>query len=182
MVKGASWTLLVLLAVCGVAHGADAQEHASKLSQWSSVGALPQSTLIEVLTEHHAGPDSCRISSVDDNSLTCSPEGAESDARLVFPRSAVRDVWVIEPAHDRHIWICVAIGFALGAVLCGGGGPGPLLICGAIGALIAVDIAPGADQPGMLRVGYPGSIRIPRRPRLHRRLLYHPPYEPAVSP
>jgi hypothetical protein len=82
MVKVASWTLLVLLAVCGVAHGADAQKHASKLSQWSSVEALPQTTPIEVLTEHQAGPDSCRISSVDDNSLTCSPEGAESDARL----------------------------------------------------------------------------------------------------
>jgi hypothetical protein len=125
--------------------------------------------------EHQAGPDSCRISSVDDNSLTCFPEGAESDARLIFPRSAARDVWVVEPAYDRHIWIRVAIGFAVGAVLCGGEGSGPLFIWGAIGALIAPDIALGTDQPGMLEVGYPGSIRIPRRPRLHLRLLFYAP-------
>jgi hypothetical protein len=174
MVKVASWTLLALLAACGVAHGVDAKKQ-GKPSQWSSVEALPQDTLIEVLPEHQPGPDSCRISSVDDNSLTCFSEGAESDARLVFPRSAVRDVWVVEPAHDRHIWIRVAIGFAVGAVLCGGGGPGLLFTCGAIGALIAADIALGADQPGMLGVGYPGSIRIPRRPRLHLRLLYYAP-------
>jgi hypothetical protein len=49
----------------------------------------------------------------------------------------VRDVFVVEPAHDRHIWICVAIGFALGAVLCEGALGLALLICGAIGALIA---------------------------------------------
>jgi len=46
-------------------------------------------------------------------------------------------VFVVEPAHDRHIWICVAIGFALGAVLCEGALGLALLICGAIGALIA---------------------------------------------
>jgi hypothetical protein len=175
MVEFASWTVVVLLAACGAAYGADGKKHSGKLSQWSAVEALPQDTLIEVLTEHQVGPDSCRILSVDDSSLTCFPEAAESDARLVFPRSALLDVRVVEPAHDRHTWISVAIGFALGAVLCGSGGPGPLFICGAIGALIAADIALGADQPGMFGVGYPGSIRIPRRPRLHRRLLYHTP-------
>ena len=85
--------------------------------------------------------------------------------RLVSPRSTVRDVWVVDPVHDRHIWIRVVIWFAVGALLCGAGGPGPLFICGAIGALIAADIALGADQPGMLGVGYSGPIRIPRRPR-----------------
>ena len=77
MVKVASWTLLVLLAVCGVAHAADAKDHAGKLSQWSSLETLPLHTLIDVLTELQAGPDSCRISSVEDDSFACFAEGAE---------------------------------------------------------------------------------------------------------
>lgn len=172
MVKVASWVLVVLLVMCGVAQGKQA---ASKLQRWSAVEALPQDTLIEVLTEHQAGPESCRISSVDDNSLTCLPEGMESEARLIFPRSAVRDVWVVEQAHDGHIWISAVIGFALGAMLCGGAGPGPLFICGGIGALIAASLALDTDQPGMFGVRYPGSIRVPRRPQLRLRLRYHVP-------
>jgi hypothetical protein len=112
--------LLGLFAVCGVAHGADGKKQSGKLSRWSAVVALQQGALIEVLPEHQAGPDSCRISSVDDSSLTCLPEGAVSDVRLVFSRSAVRDVWVIEPAKNLHIgrWIMVGIGVALVVAAC----------------------------------------------------------------
>jgi len=172
MSRVAIWVLVVLFGVCGVAQGKQA---ASKLQRWSTIEALPQDTLIEVLTEHQAGPESCRISSVDDNSLTCLPEGMESEARLIFPRSAVLDVWVVEQVHDGNIWIIAVVGFALGAMACGSIGPAAVFICGGIGALMAVSLALDTDQPGMFRVGYPGSIRVPRRPQLHLRLRYRVP-------
>jgi hypothetical protein len=164
--------LVVLLAACGVAHG---RKQSGKLSQWSGVEALPQGSLVEVGRSSWAGLDECRVESADDSALTCVAERPEGDARLVFARDVVRDLWVVEPAHDYHIWISVAIGFALGAILCGGGGPGPLFVCGAIGALIAADTTLGVDPPGMAGVGHPGPIRIARQLRLHRRLLYHMP-------
>jgi hypothetical protein len=115
MVKVASWTLVTLLAACGVAHGADGRKQSGKLSQWRSVQALQPGALIEVLRGHQAGSDLCRVESSDDTALTCVAERPEGDTRLVFPRDGVQDVWVIEAARNLHIgrWIVLGVGVAL---------------------------------------------------------------------
>jgi hypothetical protein len=111
-----------------------------------------------------SGPDLCRVSSIDDRALTCVPErsvnGVGNGVRLVFPGSALRDVWVIEPERERHIgrWIRTGIEVALFVAACVGSG--------VLGALIVGGIVLGVEEKI-------AENPIPPRPlRLHRRLIY----------
>lgn len=167
MVKVASWTLVALLAACGVAHGADGRKQSgSKLSQWSVVETLSQGALIEVSREGWAGVDGCRVESADDSALTCVAERPEGDARLVFPRDAVRNVWVVEPAKNLHIgrWIVVGIGVALVVAACVEGGVFGLAIMGPM----VVGIETGYFEQFEWN-------RPPQPPRMRRRLVYSAP-------
>jgi hypothetical protein len=166
MVKVASWTLVVLLAACGVAHGADGKKHSGKLSQWSSVEALPQDTLIEVGRKGWAGVDECRVESADDSALTCVAERPEGDARLVFPRDTLQDVWVIEPARNLHIGRWIMVGMGIAAVVAVGVGSGVVGLAFFGPIVVGIEISYFEDfvwrQP-------------PEPPRMRRRLVYAAP-------
>jgi hypothetical protein len=160
MCRVASWVFVVLLAVCGVAQG---KQPASKLQRWSAVEALPQDTLIEVGRDGQAGVEVCRVESSDDSALTCVAERPEGDARIVFPRGAVRNLWVIEVTRDWHIgrWIVVAVGAAL------------LITCGVEGGVFGLAIF-GPLIVG-LEVSYFEDVwrnPQPQMPRVRRRLVY----------
>jgi hypothetical protein len=124
------------------------------------VEGLPVNALIEVLPEGQAGTDLCRVSSIDDRALTCVSEQSINGVRLVFPRSGLREVWVIEPERELHIgrWIRIGIEVALFVAACVGSGT--------LGALIVGGIALGVEEKI-------AENPIPPRPlRLHRRLIY----------
>ena len=164
MVKVASWTLVVVLAACGVAHaGGGGRKQPGKLSQWTSVEALQQGALIEVLPGRQAGSDLCRVESADDNALTCVAERPEGDTRLVFPRDGVLDVWVIEPAKNLHIgrWILVGMGVALVAAAGVGIGVFGLAFVGPIVLGIEISYFENVEWN-----------RPPQMPRMRRRLIY----------
>jgi hypothetical protein len=163
MVKVASWTLVTLLAACGVAHGADGRKQSGKLSQWSSVQALQPGALIEVLPGHQAGSDLCRVESADDTALTCVAERPEGDTRLVFPRDGVQDVWVIEPAKNLHIgrWIMVGVGVATVVAAGVGSGVFGLAFVGPI--VVGIEISHFENFEWN---------RPPQPPRMRRRLVY----------
>jgi hypothetical protein len=160
--------LMVMLACSGAAYASGGHQN------WKAVERLDQGLPVEVKLLSEAGLEECSLLSADDAALTCVQGrdrnvdwGAESRARLVFPRSAIQSVWFLSDGSDRHIWIGAGIGFALGALICGPGGPGPLFACGGVGALIGALKALDAPLP------YPNFP--PRRPRLHRHLVYRTP-------
>lgn len=163
MCRVASWVLVVLLAACGVAHG---KKQSGKLSQWSAVEALLPDTLVEVLPEHQAGSDLCRVESAGDSALTCVAERPEGDARLVFPRDRVRDMWVIEPAKNLHIgrWIMVGMGVALVVAAGVGSGVVGLAFAGAIVVGIEISYFENFEWN-----------RPPQRPHMRWRLIYSVP-------
>jgi hypothetical protein len=159
MGRDAGLGLLVLLVAFGVAHGAQTKVAGGR-ERWDAVKELPVDALIEVLPEGQAGPDLCRVSSIDDGGLTCVRERSVNGVRLVFPRSALRSVWVIQPERERHIgrWIRIGIEVALFVDAC--------VVAGVLGAVIAGSVVLAAET----------SIAenpIPARPpRFHRRLIY----------
>jgi hypothetical protein len=183
MVERAGSCLLLVLAFTGLAHGAGRHE------RWKAVEQLAQGKPIEVEVQGLAGVEGCRLVSVDDSALTCvrkqDPNAnwdAASGARLVFPRASVRNVWLMEPeGHERRFWIGMGVGFAIGAVLCAGGGPGTAFACAGIGALIGALIGLDAALQGPSRMPRPVYYpqRRPRPPELHSRLIYQ---APAVAP
>jgi hypothetical protein len=138
-IRIASTGLLVLLASTSAAHAGGRHEN------WKAVERLAQDKPLLVQVRGQAGADACRIVSADDTTLTCVRErdpnvdwDAGSGARLVFPRTAVRNLWLMEEDDGLgHLWIHMGIGFAIGALVCSGMGPGPAFICAGIGALIA---------------------------------------------
>jgi hypothetical protein len=153
------WVFVFLVAVCGTAYGAGGKV-SQEVSQWDAVRDLQPDVLIAVLPEHQAGTDLCRVVSVDDTALTCLPEARVRPERLVFARSALSKVWVIEAAPDRHVgrWIRNALEVGLVVAACvAGDGLGGLLVGGFV---IGLEVR-AADYP---------SPR--RRPRIHRRLIY----------
>jgi hypothetical protein len=163
MVKVASWVFAVLIAACGVVYGADGKKPSDKPAQWSSVEALPPDALIEVGREGQAGVDVCRIESTDDSTLTCVSERPEGDARLVFPRGTVQNVWLLERAKDRHIrrWIAAGVGIALVVAICVEGG---ILGFVTVGVLVL----------GVETSYFEDSVRsrAPQIPRVRWRLIY----------
>jgi len=107
MVKHVGSCLVLVLALTGLAHGAGRHE------RWKTVEQLAQGKPVEVQLRGLAGVEGCRLVSVDDSALTCVREqdpdanwDAASGARLVFPRAAVADVWLMETG-ERHLarWI-----------------------------------------------------------------------------
>jgi hypothetical protein len=92
MGKFAGWVLVVVM-MGGVAWAKGAK-HVDKLARWDTVAALRPGEEIDVLTRGQAGAEECLVSSVDDGALTCLREDPANDTRLVFPRSAVREVRV----------------------------------------------------------------------------------------
>lgn len=181
MKRFAGWILALVMAGGGVAHAGLRHE------SWKAVERL--ATGVPVVVEQQQGPpENCRVVTVDDAALTCERDpdpnadwGPGAKARVVFPRDAVRTVWVWEPVPDRHIglWIAGAIGFALGGAGCAAGGPGPIVACGAIGALLAVAIVAAAEAGPMPypRVWWPMPAPSPpsypkRQRELRRKLVY----------
>lgn len=159
MGRDAGLRLMVLLLVCGIAHGAQGQSGSGR-DRWDAVKALPLDGLIEVLPKGQAGPDLCRVSSTDDDALTCVAERSVSGVRLAFPRSMLQDVWVIEPDRDRHIgrWIRIGIEVALFVDAC--------VVAGVLGAVVVGGVVLAAE----LSIA---ENPIPRRsPHFHRRLIY----------
>jgi hypothetical protein len=158
--------VLVVLAGCGVAHGARGGKHPNTKTAWDVMEALPVDALVRVLPENYGGPDSCRVVSVGDDALTCIREGTTREVRLVFPRSALRDVWVMKPEHDRHIvkWVFVGIGAGLGIALIVANPLIGLAIVGAVGA--------GIESSSHR---YPMPMARPRPPRFRWQLVYQAP-------
>jgi hypothetical protein len=172
MSRSAGIGLMVMLVCSGAAYASGRHEN------WKAVERLDQGIPVEVKLLREAGLEERSLVSADDTVLTCVQArdrnvdwGTESGPRLVFPRSAIQSVWFLSEGSDRHIWIGAGIGFALGALICGPAGPGPLFACGGVGALIGALKALDAPLP------YPNFP--PRRPRLHRHLVYR---SPGVSP
>ncbi|HWZ01606.1 MAG TPA: hypothetical protein VNX17_11015 [Edaphobacter sp.] len=159
MGRGLGLGLMVLLVACSVAHGAQGQP-ADGRDRWDGVQGLRVNALIEVLPEGQAGPDLCWVSSIDDGVLTCVLERSVNGVRLVFPRSALREVWVIEREHELHIgrWIRIGIEVALFVAGCVGSGVLGGVIVGGIVLGVEEEIAENPIQP--------------RPPRFHRRLIY----------
>jgi hypothetical protein len=156
------WMLMVIGLVCGVAH-ADGGKGSGKTARWEAVETLSQGAVVEVGREGLAGVETCRVVSADDSALTCIVERLEGDARLVFPRGSVKDVWVIERAKNLHIgrWIFVGMGAALVVAAGVGGGVFGLAFVGPI--VVGIEISYFEDyvwrQP-------------PQPPRMRQRLVY----------
>jgi hypothetical protein len=157
---------LVFLVGCGIAHGARNGKHPSTKAAWDAVMALPVDTLVRVLPENYGGPDTCRVVSVGDDALTCVREGRAAEVRLVFPRAAVRDVWVMMPAHDRHTvkWVFVGIGVGLGVAL--------IVADPVIGLAIVGSVLCAIESPSNR---YPMPMPPPRLPRVRWQLVYQAP-------
>jgi hypothetical protein len=158
-----------------MASSSAAQSAKHQRGHWQAVEGLSLGALVEVLPQNQAGPDTCRVASVDDASLTCYAEGSNSGTRLVYPRNAVREVQVWERAPDRHIgrWIAAVVLTGLGVTL--------IVEGGAWGALIVAAIALGAlkaaETPNPWTIMLPP--RMPPPKRMHWRLLYRVP-DPAT--
>jgi hypothetical protein len=178
MVKRAGSCLLAVLAFTGLAFGDGKHE------RWSAVQQLALGKYVEVKVRGQAGPDGCRLISVSDSTLICirawDPEAdwdGASGIRLVFPRSAVESVSVlVDAGPERRFWAGAGIGFAIGAALCGRLGPGPLFICGGVGALIGAGFA---LSPPPSPYGWP---RPEPRPTWRQRLVYRAPLGIAAGP
>jgi hypothetical protein len=164
MGRVAGWTLAILLGTgCGAANARDRQH------RWDALQGLAPGTRLEVQTVGQAGLDACRLIAVDDAVLTCQRDALSNwgryrpATRMAFPRSAVRDVWAVEPEHEHHFgrWIRIGIETGLFLTACVGDGViGGLLIGGIVLAV----------ESGIAKNPLP-----PRPPRLHRRLIFHAP-------
>ncbi|HEX9199812.1 MAG TPA: hypothetical protein VF865_09660 [Acidobacteriaceae bacterium] len=175
MRRFAGWVLAVLMAVSGVALAAD-----KKHEDWAAVKKLDVDTDLLVQGQGQRWPDRCRLISADDNSLTCE-RVLDPDAdwrglptgRVVFPKSAVRHVWVWEQAPNRHIglWIAVAVTAAAEIAALVAGGPGGGLIVG----LFLVAGWSAATTPSSPWFQPPYS---PPGPRMRKRLIYQVPVTP----
>jgi hypothetical protein len=163
------WVLIVLIVLAAgsaVAQSAGDEKPADKFARWDSVEALQAGQVVEVRSEHQAGPDVCRVSSVDDSALTCVTENRAWPVRLVFPRAALRDVWLVELARDRHIgrWIRIGIETALFITACVAGG----VVGGSVVGVLVMSLEAAIAEN-------PIPLRYPSAPRVHRRLVYRTP-------
>jgi hypothetical protein len=154
--------LLMLLAWSGVAHAGRRHEN------WKAVERLGQGVPVEVKLQGEAATEVCRVVSADANALICvrqpKPDvdwDAASGARLVFPRSAVQNVWFLTTS-SRHIvaWILTGAAVALIIAACAEGN--------IAGALLVEFIAAAVEV-----VQHDPKAGLPRRPpQIHRLLIY----------
>ena len=168
--------LLVILLGCGLARGQD-----KKHEDWAAVERLVPDTMLLVQSGRQITPEACRMLSADDATLTCQrqrdPEAnwdASSNARLVFPRSAVRNVSVWERAPNRHILLWIGVGVTAGleiAALVTGGPAGGYVV----GMLLAGAWAAAMAPPFPFYSPYPPP---PSGPRMRKRLIYRMPATP----
>jgi hypothetical protein len=175
--------MAMVMAASGVAHASGRHE------KWNAVRSLAAGVPVEVELKQ-GRPEECTMVTADDVTLTCERErdpnvnwSPGDGARVIFPRDAVRAVWVWEPVRERHIglWIAGGLGFALGARICAVGGPGLIVTCGALGALVAMSVVVSSNVAGPVR--YPGvwfpappPPRYPvQQPEWHRKLRYRAP-------
>lgn len=172
------WIVVVLFATQGYSPGAEAR---AKHGDWAAVERLSANDSITVRMKGNAVPDRCSVVASDDASLTCIAEDGMM-TRLVFPRAAVKSVWVAEIAKDHHagVWIAMAAGAALGAAICSPAGPAAAFLCGGIGAsvsiLLVTDPANTRPIPYPPYGGYPPPYSAPAPlPQLRMRLIYSAP-------
>ena len=163
MVRTAGCLLLVILS---------AVAHARTHTDWKHVAELAPGALVAVESFGKAGPETCRVLGVSDTTLTCAHDldpnrdwTPEEQARIVYPRTAVKEVWIWSDHSDRRVLVSMAIGFAIGALSCSGIGPGAAFVCAGIGAFIgALCALPGLSEPSP-----------PRVPRWELKLWYRAP-------
>ena len=174
--------LAVTLAGGGMAQASARHE------QWKAVKRLGVGVAVEIQSDGQAGGEQCRVVRVDDTALTCEREknpdvdwNAGSGARLVFPRSAVKGVWIWEDASDRRLLRGLGFGFAIGALVGAAGGPAAAFICAGIGSLIGAAAATSAEPTGPWWVP-PGTPRTRRPGEMVRKLVYRAAAGGAVSP
>lgn len=167
MARFVAWVLAVTMGLGGVAQAKRRHEN------WKAVKNLASGLPVRV-EQQRGAPEDCLLVAVDDATLTCQRE-ADSDrdwrpgenARVVFPRKAVHAVWFWAPVPEPHagIWIAGTFGFIFGGAFCAAYGPGAIVGCGVLGALIAMGMAamveagPTAYPP---RMGWP--IPAPQPP------------------
>ena len=177
------WLLVFVVAGGGVAHASGRQEN------WKAVEKLAKGASL-IVEEKQGAPEDCRLVAVDDAALTCDREpdpnvdwGPGAKARVVFPRDAVKEVRVWAPKPNWHIelWIAGGVGFALGGAVCAVGGPGVIVECGALGALLVAALIESAESgPRYPWVWSPWPAPMPpsypARPReMRQKLVYRAP-------
>ncbi|HKO18825.1 MAG TPA: hypothetical protein VJU82_08055 [Acidobacteriaceae bacterium] len=163
------WVLL--LSAGGVAQASGRHE------KWDPLRNLAQGTQVLVKAGDQPMPEFCEVVAVDDSSLTCDrvrdPEAnwtPASGARLMFPRTGVKNVWVWEEDHRISVgmWIGIVLSAGLEIAACvSGGGVG----CAAMAGFLAITWATVACDP----------VWPQRPPRMRRRLVYRAPQVPAGS-
>jgi hypothetical protein len=170
----AGWALTIWLGGCGAAFASGRHEH------WKAVKDLAPGKFVEVQREGQAGLEACRVLSANDSALTCTVEedpntnwDSLAGARLVFPRGAVRNVWLVEQESEWHLgrWILIGVEVALLVTACVAGG--------IEGGLFVGLLELGADAA---MVTNPMPPRMRRPPGLERRLIYHAPAAVPASP
>jgi hypothetical protein len=159
MGRNAGFALLILLACSELAHAGGKHEN------WKAVERLGHGVPVEVQLQGEAGTDSCLVVSADNNALTCvrdkDPDvdwDAASGARLVFPRSAVQNVWFLTTS-SRHIvaWIVAAVTIALVIAECADGNVVAGLFLGGIVAAVA-----GVRSEDAMRFPRPRQLQLRR--------------------
>jgi hypothetical protein len=97
--------------------------------------------------------EECLVESADDSAPTCVAERSEGNARLVFPRDGVRDVWRLKRRGNLHIgrWIMVGMGVALVAACGVASGVFGLAVGGAIVVGIKISTLKISSGSGLVR-------------------------------
>jgi hypothetical protein len=165
---------LLLLMTCVAAQASGRHEN------WGSLKKLMSGTLVLVQAGVQLAPEFCDVVQVDDAFLTCDrvkdPDAnwtSASGARLMFPRSGVKNVWVWE-TDDRlsvGMWIAIGLSAALEISIS--------VAAGAVGAYVgALTLAAAwtAAETDPWRIYMP-----PKPPKMRRRLVYRAPQVPAGS-
>ena len=155
--------LAAVLAGGGVAQAKEAKR-AGGSGSWDAMATLKPGTQIDVLAADEAGPEACLVSAVDDGALTCLKEDPANDTRLVFPRSAVREVRMWEVAPERHVgrWILAGVVLGVGVALMVEGNIVGIAVYGVfLGTAEIMQMGPFRTPP-----------RSPAPKRMRRRLVY----------
>lgn len=160
------WRALLLALTCTAAAHA-----AGKHEPWHAVEKLKpgEDVLVRVASQQRF--EECTLISADDSTLTCQRESdpnitldAASNARLVFPHSAIADVWLLQVAHERHIGRWIAIGVSATLVIAAS------VASGTAGAMLVGGIV--ATYWIVWWLESPLRFPKPAQPQIRRRLIY----------